>query len=158
MKSNLAVEIPKRQKLLKGLIWAIILVLAFINFSCTKECDCEDQASTPAPTSDEYYVNYVVKSSTIYTGSKMDATIRKEDNSFTTYSIYQGGSWETTIGPVAKGFTASLTVNATTTTHDKLKLYVDIYVSKNGDPFAIKKSDGSDVPRDDVSINYTIDF
>ena len=29
---------------------------------------------------------------------------------------------------------------------------------KNNSPFALKKSDGSDTPRDSVQINYTIDY
>jgi hypothetical protein len=60
--------------------------------------------------------------------------------------------------PVSKGFNASMSVMAQGNTFDKLKLYTNIYVSKNGSPFSLKKSDGSDEPRDFVQISYTIDY
>ena len=75
-----------------------------------------------------------------------------------TITINQRNLWETIIGPVSKGFNASMRVKATGETYDKLKIYTNIYVSKNDSPFALKKSDGSDTPRDNVQINYTIDY
>jgi len=73
-------------------------------------------------------------------------------------TIDQSVLWETVIGPVQKGFNATLNVNAASSTNNQLRLYTNLYVSKNGSPFALKKSDGSDTPRDNVQINYTIDY
>lgn len=93
MKSNstISLRFPKRIFLVIALAFGVLI------FGCTKEeCDCPTQATPPSSNPDEYYVKYEVNSSTIYLGAKMDATIRKEDSSFTTFSISQGGSWETT--------------------------------------------------------------
>lgn len=108
--------------------------------------------------SDEYYVKYEVNSSTIYMGGKLDMTINTETNEPMTMTINQRALSETIIGPVQKGFNASLEVVAPGETHNQLKLYTNIYVSKNDSPFALKKSDGSDTPRDNVQLNYTIDY
>ena len=137
-----------------GIILSLLMTLAITNSSCEKDCNCE----TEVPVSDEYYVKYEVISSTIYLGGKLDVTIKDENSSNTTFSINQGASWDLTIGPVQKGFLASLLAVASDTTYNKLKLSSSIYVSKNGSPFALKKSDGSDSPRDLVEINYTIDY
>jgi hypothetical protein len=129
-----------------SLIFLLIITLGIINSSCGKDCD-----------NDEYYVKYEVNSSTIY-GGKLDVTINSEDNTNSTFTINQCMLWETIIGPVSKGFNATLKVSAIGETHDKLKLYTNIYVSKNDSPFALKNSDGSELPRDSVEINYTIDY
>ena len=75
-----------------------------------------------------------------------------------TLTINKNAPWETVIGPVQKGFNATLKANSPTETYNQLRLYAHIYVSKNSSPFALKKSDGSDTPRDSVQINYTIDY
>ena len=72
-----------------------------------------------------------------------------------TLTINQNALWETIIGPVQKGFNATLKVSSQ---YYDLKLYTNIYVSKNDSPFALKKIDGSDTPRDSVQISYTIDY
>lgn len=133
----------------KGLIWGLIFAIGIINFSCEKE-NAED--------SDEYYVTYEVSSSTIYHGGKLDVTINTENNQNMSLTISERITWEIIIGPVQKGFNATLKVNSQGETYNKLRLYTNIYVSKNGSPFALKKYDGSDTPRDSVQINYTIDY
>ena len=70
--------------------------------------------------------------------------VKYEVNSST---IYIGGKLNVT-----------LNVNSASETYNQLRLYTNIYVSKNGSPFALKKSDGSDTPRNSVQINYTIDY
>lgn len=128
---------------------ALSLLIALSTFSCEKD---------DAIPIDEYYVKYEVNSSTIYSGAKLDFTIRTEKNEDLTLVINQRTLHETIIGPVEKGFNASMLVSAQGNTHDKLKLYTNIYVSKNGSPFALKESDGSDKPRDFVQLSYTIDY
>ena len=94
----------------------------------------------------------------MYSGGKLDLTINTEENKGLTLVINQRALHETIIGPVRKGFNASMDVMAQGNTHNKLKLYTNIYVSKNGSPFALKKSDGSDDPRDFVQLSYIIDY
>lgn len=141
----------KVQWLRMGFIWGFILAFSIINIGCNKK-----DADIKVP--DEYYIKYEVSSNTIYYGGKLDVTINSETNKPVTITINQRTLWETLIGPVQKGFNATLNVTAIGQTHDKLKLYTNIYVSKNGSPFALKKIDGSDTPRDNVSVNYTIDY
>ena len=59
---------------------------------------------------------------------------------------------------VKKGFTATLQVNKWGSADSQLKLYTKISVSKNGSPFALKKIDGSDTPRNYAQIIYAIDY
>ena len=133
-----------------GLIWGFIVTFGILNFSC----DNGDEISV----SDEYFVKYGVYSSTIYFGGKLNVTLGTENNTNMTITIDQRKLWETVIGPVQKGFNATLKVNSVSETYNQLRLYTYLYVSKNGSPFALKKSDSSDTPRDSVKINYPIDY
>lgn len=147
---------------------SLIMVLTFmigLSFAgCKKEkeierdCEIENENNSENTTTDEYYVKYEVDSKTIYLGGKLDLEIKTEDNKLMTTTIDQRVLHETIIGPVDEGFSAFLNVRAAGETYDKLKLYTKIYVSKNDSPFALKKSDGSDDPRDFVKLLYTIDY
>lgn len=103
----------------------------------------------------EYYVKYEVNSSTIYYGGKLNVTVKTETNNNTTFTIDTRKQWETVVGPVRKGFNATLEVEGPGDSY--LKLYTQISVSKNGDPFVLKKNDGSDIPRNSVYIDYRIE-
>ena len=131
------------------IVWGFIVTIGISLPGCNKENDDD---------TDEYYVKYEVDSSTIYSGGKLDVTLNSETNQAMTITIDQRTLWEVVIGPVRKGFNATMNVSAIYETHDKLKLYTNIYVSKNNGPFALKNSDGSDIPRDSVTISYTIDY
>ncbi len=137
------------QLLLSGLVWGLIVANGLIIFGCDNEADRD---------SDEYYVKYEVNSSTIYFGGKLNVTINSENNDPMTIIVNQSTLWETIVGPVDKGFQASLNVKAFGNTNNQLKLFTNIYVSKNNSPFALKKSDVSNTPRDQVQISYTIDY
>lgn len=137
-------------------VFILTLLFGVFIVSCDKENESEPEDNNSP--SDEYYVKYEVNSSTIYTGGKLDMTIRTEEDKNLTLVIDQRKLHETIIGPVEKGFVASMSVTAQGNTYDKLKLYTNIYVSKNGSPFALKKSDGSDEPRDFVQLSYKIDY
>lgn len=132
-------------KFLLGLIFSF----AVFNWSCNKE---------NVKNLDEYYVKYEINSSTIYTGGKLNVALNSEKNQNTALVINTRSSWETVIGPVKKGFNATLSVVKEGNVDSYLKVYVQISVSKNGSPFALKKIDGSDTPRNSVQINYTIDY
>jgi hypothetical protein len=147
-------ELSKTEQKIKWWQGSLILVLTLLIGLSITSCDKDDE-SNPA---DEYYVKYEVNSSTIYFGGKLDLTIRTEENEVLTLVINQRTLHETVIGPVEKGFNALMRVRAQGSTYEKLKQYTNIYVSKNGSPFALKKSDGSDEPRDFVQLNYTIDY
>ena len=134
------------------LIWAMIITFGLINTSC------ENNKEGTEADSDEYYVKYEVNSNTIYSGGKLEVTIKSETNLPLVLTIDQRVLWEVIIGPVEKGFVASMNVKAIDETNDLLKLYTTIYVSKNNSPFALKKIDGSDIPRDQVNITYTINY
>lgn len=150
---NLTQSKSKAQWWRMGLIWGVIVTFGFINSGCNK--DNEEMGEL---VSDEYYVKYEVNSTTIYTGGKLDVTINTEKNNNTTIIIDKRTLWETVIGPVQKGFNATIKITSPTATSNQLRLYTNIYVSKNGSPFALKKNDGSDTPRDSVQLNYTIDY
>lgn len=135
--------------------WRFLPVFILVLSTAVLFISCEKEESRPL---DEYYVKYEVNSSTIYTGGKLDMTIRTEENENLKLVIDQRTLHETIIGPVEKGFVASMSVTAQGNTYDKLKLYTNIYVSKNESPFALKKSDGSDEPRDFVQLSYKIDY
>ncbi|MBN2828826.1 MAG: hypothetical protein JXR56_00735 [Candidatus Cloacimonetes bacterium] len=134
--------------------WRIILILGFIvafgmiNFGC--QCDCEE-----AP--DEYYVKYEVNCSGLV-GSPIAEIIVSSENGDLTFNLDHFSPWETTIGPVQKGFNATLKVNVTNAV---VLLYGYIHVSKNDSPFALKASDGSESINDPISnvqLSYTIDY
>lgn len=149
-KFNLKHSKSKTQWLRKGLIWGFIFTFGIINFSCDNESEIIDL--------DEYYVKYEVNSSTIYSGGKLNVTLSSETNENMSITINKRQKWEVVIGPVQKGFNATLNVNSPTETYNQLRLYTNISVSKNGSPFALKKSDGSNERRDSVQLNYTIDY
>lgn len=128
---------------MKKIVLLVILAFGVINFGCEED--------------DEYYVKYEVDSFTIYSGGKLDVTINTENNTNTTVTINTRTPLETVIGPVQKGFNASLKVESQET-DNHLALDASISVSKNDSPFALKESDGSVFHRYSVQINYTIDF
>ena len=132
------------------LILGLTLLAGLFTISCEK--------GDVGITADEYYVKYEINSTTIYSGGKIDLTITTEKNIDLTLVINQQALHETIIGPVEKGFNASMNAIAQGNTNDRLNLYATIYVSKNGSPFALKEHDGTDVPRDSVQLTYTIDY
>ena len=143
---NLSQSKSKAQWWCMGLIWGLIIIIGISNIGCNKE------------NIDEYYIKYEVNSSTIYSAGKLNVTISTENNNNMTIAINTRSPWETVIGPVKKGFTATLQVTKVGSADSQLKLYTQISVSKNGSPFALKKIDGSDTPRTSVQLNYAIDY
>lgn len=129
-----------------------LLSFLFLLAICFSACESDNAKQNGG---DEYYVKYEVNSSTIYVGGKLNVTINTEKNENTTIVINTRTPWETVIGPVRKGFNATLKVEALSSS---VSLYTQISISKNGSPFALKKIDGSDTHRQSVQINYTIDY
>jgi len=110
----------------------------FITFSsCNK-----DEPSV----NDNYYVKYVVKcSQSRYYVSKFSVNT---DKGIVSFSDYQSTYWTQTYGPVKKGFTATATAESVYPT-------IEIYASKNQEPFALKTTNTSNTK---VTASYTIDF
>jgi hypothetical protein len=101
----------------------LLALLVAIQFSCKK-----------SQVKDVYYVRYEIESQTIYTGGKLNVQISNENGNLPLV-INQRQSWETTIGPVSKGFKATLNVTKQgwdgISAENHLKLYLRIQVSKN---------------------------
>lgn len=129
--------------------------LVYLLIFCAFTAGCEKST-----TKDEYYIKYQVESSTIYYGGKLNVQISNETGTLPLV-INQKETWETTIGPVSKGFKASLKVTKQgwdgLSAENHLKLYLRVQVSKNNGPFALKQNNGSDSPRAIAETQYTVE-
>ena len=108
----------------------ILLAVLFLTLGCSKD----SQLGTPSDNGDTLEDIYFVK----YVCDKAYGTARytnEEGKSVTSPSVYNGGSFERTIGPVAKGFKSSVTVDRGTGVRD---LAVRIEVKRNDEPFVVK--------------------
>ena len=125
----------------------ILAILAFVVFiSGCEKCECD---------TDEYYVKYETYGTTRYVGHNLNISISMENSEITTFTTAPQGSWETVIGPVKKGFTASISVE---TSHTDLTLEASISVNKNDSPFALKAIGESNDLSEPLEIEYTIDY
>ena len=126
-----------------------ILILSSIYLS-----SCEKDEYKPE-NNDEYYIKYIVESNTMYNLYR-NVKIKSENNSFKNYT-YKNSKWEITIGPVEKGFQASLTAKYDTS-QNLARTYIntEIQVSKNNSPFVLKTRDYNTKVRMSSSTNYTI--
>ncbi len=131
-----------------------LLSLCIVFSACSK-------SDTNPEMNDDYYVKYKVESSTIYSGGKLDVQISRENATTIPLVINQRQAWETTIGPVKKGFMANLKVTKQgwdgQVFEHHLKLYLRIEVSKNNGPFAMKQLNGTDTPRATAELKYTVE-
>jgi hypothetical protein len=111
---------------------------------------------------DNYYIKYQVESSMPpgFYGTKLTNTIKNEKNESMISVNDVGGVWEATIGPVKKGFNASLNsvkVNWTGEPEYRLKILIRIQVSKNNGPFSLKKSDEPTITRASADFQYIVE-
>ena len=120
-------------------ITTAILVILISLSSCKKD---ETNTTTNNTTNDDYLVKYVIKGNGPYIYFS-DFSVNTDQGNVS-FSGYQYHSWNQTYGPVKKGFRASVSVESSLVT-------VEIYVSKNNGPFALKASKSGDN-------SYTIDF
>ena len=142
--------LKKEKKIMRHLLNLFYLL---IFFAITAGCEKSNLK-------DEYYVKYQVESSTIYFGGKLNIEVNNENGNLPLV-INQNENSETTIGPVRKGFKASLKVKKQgwdgQTVENHLKLNLRILVSKNNGPFALKQLNGTDSPRAIAEAQYTIE-
>jgi hypothetical protein len=127
---------PKRSILISTLMIISALTI-FTFFSCNKE-----EIDNNTVVNDNYYVKYVISS--IYPYIFSNWTVTTPEGNYTK-NDYQTRHWEQTYGPVKKGFKCEVQVKSGQPT-------IEIYVSKNQEPFALKTT------KDSYSAAYTIDF
>ena len=126
-------------------IAATILVFS----SCKK-----DEASSA---DDEFYIKYKFEMKTL-AGRKENILIDYSDEEGRNKQTETKGNFETTIGPVSKGFQASLSAKDKNPLQFEyhLKLNLKIFVSKNNSQFAEKAVNESADPRTSASLIYTV--
>lgn len=117
-------------------IITVFLSIFFVLSSCKK-----DETETSI-TNDNYYVKYNIFSNYPYIFSNWSVTTPQGNY---TNNNYQTRQWEQTYGPVKKGFKCEAQVENGTPT-------IEIYVSKNNSPFALKAS------KSGGTLSYTIDY
>ena len=121
----------------------ILLIPLFFLISCNK-------LNREGNNDDNYYVKYIA-----YENSSRimltDVTINTSDGIM---SFPASSEFEKTIGPVKKGFKASITVNGKG--YSGNPAYIEIHVRKNNEPFAIKVVEEGDVGTgiNDVGYGY----
>lgn len=149
----------RRQKCSRIKLVIVLFILGIINFGCNKENENTNVAT------EEYYVKYIVNSSTAYVQGGQSiyrtAKITSENNSNQSFT-FNKSTWETIIGPVKKGFNASLNASYNDTAFggpSRTYINSEIHVSKNNGPFALKASDISTKERFSAStIKYFINY
>jgi hypothetical protein len=134
-------------------IVAVSLLLVFTS-SCS---DDSDQEQTPTDT-EEYYIKYVVNSSTIYSGGELSVELSSENGKTESLTLIQNKKHEIIIGPVDKNFNATISIQAMGNTHNRLSILSEIHANKNSGPFALKEFDHDKTPRNELNLTYTIDF
>lgn len=135
--------ICKNLHMFKGYYLVSLFSLILLAIGSCKKSDV-------SPTSkDVYYVKYVIKGNTTY--SYFSDFSVNSDKGVKSFSGYQYRSWSQTYGPVKKGFNAHATVKGSLVS-------VEIYVSKDNGPFALKSSKTGSNMSSSISQSYTIDF
>ena len=125
----------------------MFIILGIILSGCEKESTVENN--------DEYYVKYNVNSHTIYSVSRT-ARIKSENNSNIDFT-FNNSQWEMTVGPVQQGFRSSINARYDTSqTLAQTYIDVEIHVSKNNGPFALKANNNSTDVRMSASTSYTL--
>ena len=129
----------------------VILFIAFLITSCTKPSEynssVEPDGKDNVQEKVEYYVRYCFDSST----GRFDISYTDVDGKGIYLSnVVAGPNFERTVGPVEKGFTASLYVKSTTG-GDQFNGRIEI--KKGEAPFVVKKEGNTY-----YTIKYTIDF
>lgn len=128
----------------------LIKVLFYLFIAGTFIFGCKKEQTENTTTSDEYYVKYSIAGNGAYI--LFNKFTVATDRGTSSFSGYQYRTWTQTYGPVSKGFKASVSV-------ESQYVKVEIYVSKNNGPFALKASkSGTSNSTAYISQSYTIDF
>ena len=128
------------------LLFALFVGLSFTNCSSDdSEVPSTEEESKPVEKVD-YYIKYIVKS---VSTMKINSVTVSTDKGSSTLEFKNKSSWEQTYGPVAKGFTASISVKGYTST-------VEIHCCRGQEPFALKAIKNGQTSN--PSLEYTIDY
>lgn len=122
----------------KIILKTLLFTITLITFTTCKKDDNNNLEGT----SDNYYVKYVISS--IYPRIFSNWSVTTPQGKYTK-NDYQTRRWEQTYGPVKKGFNCEVLVGSGEPT-------IEIYVSKNQEPFALKTT------KDGKSATYVINF
>jgi len=120
----------------------MIISLIFSFSSCNKD----EMDNNETVINDNYYVEYVIIGNGTY-GRFSNWTATTPQGIYTN-SGYQARSWNQTYGPINKGFECEVRIDD----YISGAPTIEIHVSKNEEPFALKVSKTGD------SASYTIDF
>lgn len=123
---------------------SVVLILSFT--SCGKDTPVSPETPGQEPAAVEYYVKYCIDQG----GGRGNVSYKKEDGSLAYLENIVIGSFERTVGPVQKGFEASLSAMSTSAGN---QLNGRIEVKKGEAPFVVKK-EGIVT----YGLTYTIDF
>ena len=119
-----------KQSILSLVLMTISSLAVLTLSSCSKdENDTENTVSN-----DNYYVNYIIQAPGPY-GRFSNWTASTPDGTYSN-SGYQVSSWNQIYGPVKKGFKCRVQIDD----YQGGTPTIEIHVSKNEEPFALKKS------------------
>jgi len=138
-------------------LYLVLVVIAL--FGCNKNSTNSAQSDT------QYYVKYVVDGGASYplvtsSTSGLKVKLINDKNIIEEYVRGNSLSSEFPVGPIKKGFTATLTAlryPATANSNLYIKPKLQIFVSMNNGPYVLKKEDMSNATRDSATINYVIE-
>ncbi len=129
---------------MKKIVLITTLLMAFVG--------CSDDSDVMT---DNYYVKYVVDVSNMQK-APLDVSVKSKSNKDLKFEINDlNGYWEKVVGPVRKGFKASMEVSHPV---GKQIIHSEIYVRKNDGPFELKMRDDKFEWRTTLEMDYTIDF
>lgn len=136
----------KSHFLKQGILTITLMIISALTVFIFSSCDKEEMDNNETVLNDNYYVKYVVKGNGTY-GRFSNWTASTPQGIYAN-SGYQVRSWNQTYGPVNKGFKCGVQIG------DYISGVptIEIYVSKNEEPFALKVIKTGD------SASYTIDF
>ncbi|SCM57639.1 hypothetical protein [Petrimonas mucosa] len=132
----------KSHFLKQGILVSTLMIISALTIFTFSSCNKEEVDNNETVINDNYYVKYVISCSYPKIFSNWSVTTPQGEY---TKNGYQIRHWEQTYGPVKKGFKCEVQVGNGEPT-------IEIYVSKNQEPFALKTT------KTGKSASYTIDF
>ena len=131
-------------------------ILTIILFPLLMSCNKEENIDFNTPPENTEHVNYHIKyeasCNSKYIGNVMKISVKTESGTQT----FEGGrSFSQTFGPVHKGFNCKIDCFNTSHSSSYSEVIVNIYVSREKEPFALKKTASG---TGKSSASYTINF
>jgi len=114
--------------------------LGFISWGCSKDHE-------------EYYVKYEINTKGVFQNSNVIVEYTADNEQITKIPLANINKPEIIIGPVRKGFKASLKI----TSESSFSILTQLSVSKNNGPFALKKSDNETSFKKFTLLEYLVD-